>query len=329
MTEPVDAVLGIDAGNTKTVALVMETSGRVLGWGRAGSANIYTSVPGALGSVAHAAQAALEHAGRQGHTLRAAVLSASGADWPEDFTLLRGALAGWGWAPTTDVVNDAVGALRAGSVDGLGVAVVCGTSSGTAARAPDGTMWHSSYCQEPEGAEDLARQALRAVYRAHLGIDPPTSLSQSVLALLGCPDVPALLHRVTGREQPPVPNPGRVARALLDAADAGDATSRRIAVRHGEALGDYALAAARMVNLHGGYRLVTSGGVMRHSSPVLRDALVQRVQAVHPAVTWQAGALEPVCGAALLAAELGGTTVTPQGYATLAATAPHAQVFET
>ncbi|GHF43789.1 N-acetylglucosamine kinase-like BadF-type ATPase [Deinococcus metalli] len=329
MTPVADAVLGIDAGNTKTVALLIDPAGRVLGWGRAGPSNIYTGVSQALESLEHAVTAALDHAGLRGRLLRAAVLSASGADWPEDFALLRGAMAHRGWAAQMDVVNDAVGALRAGSVDGLGVAVVCGTSSGTAARAPGGPVWHSSFWQEPEGAEDLARQALRAVYRAHLGIDPPTTLRARALALFGVPDVAALMHRVTGRTQEPVLQPGRFARALLDEADAGDATSRRIAVRHGEALGDYALAAARQVGLHGGYRLVTTGGVMRHPSALLRGALVRQVQAGHPDVTWQAGALEPVCGAALLAAELHGPPVTAEQYATLAATTPHAGVFET
>ncbi|THF86327.1 hypothetical protein E7T09_12910 [Deinococcus sp. KSM4-11] len=307
----------------------MDTTGRVLGWGRAGPANIYTSVPDAVQNLIQAAEAAFGQAGLRGRTLRAAVLSASGADWPEDFALLRDAVEGLGWAERTDIVNDAVGALRAGSEDGLGVAVVCGTSSGTAARVPGGRVWHSSYWQEPEGAEDLARQALRAVYRAHLGIDPPTTLSARAVALFDCPDADALLHRMTGRTQPPVPNLGRLARALLDEADAGDSTSRRIAVRHGEALGDYALAAARQVGLRGGYRLVTSGGVMRHPSTLLHSALVQRVQVGHPDVTWQASALEPACGAALLAAELHGTRITGEQYATLAATAPHAQVFET
>ncbi|WP_309571695.1 BadF/BadG/BcrA/BcrD ATPase family protein [Deinococcus sp.] len=329
MRAAVDAVLGIDAGNTKTIALVMDTSGHVLGWGRAGPANIYTSVPRALRNVAGAARAALDHAGLRERTLRATVLGASGADWPEDFTLLRGALDDWSWAGRTQVVNDAIGALRAGSEEGLGVAVVCGTSSGTAARAPDGGTWHSSYWQEPEGAEDLARQALRAVYRAHLGIDPPTTLSARALALFGCPDVAALLHRMTARTQRPVKNLGRLARALLDEAESGDATSQRIALRHGEALGEYALAAARQVGLHGGYGLVTSGGVMRHPSPLLRSALVERIQATHPEVTWQASVLEPVCGAALLAAELLGARFSEGQYAALAATSPHPQVFET
>ena len=161
--------------------------GTVLGAGRAGSCNIYVSEADSLSAIQQAAQQAMLNAGLDTLQLQAVVLSAAGADWPEDFTLLDAALEGWGWAERFQTVNDAVGALRAGSLAGLGVAVVCGTSAGTAARNAAGQTWHSSYWQEPEGAEDLARQALRAVYRAELGLDAPTSLTARVLAEFGCP----------------------------------------------------------------------------------------------------------------------------------------------
>lgn len=322
-----DAVLGIDAGNTKTIALIVGRGGEVLGWGRAGPSNIYVSRPLALAAIERAVAQAREVAGLSAHRLQAVTLSATGADWPEDFELLRAALREWDWAPRQGVVNDAVGALRAGTLDGLGVAVVCGTSSGTAARAAGQDAWHSSYWQEPEGAEELARLAVRAVYRAHLGIDPPTTLTARVLAELGCPDVDALLHRLNARTVRKPRKLGRLAKGLLDEAHAGDPTSRRIVRKHGAALGDYALVAARRAGLSGGYQLVTSGGVMRHPSPLLRQALVEQVQGAHPGVTWQPSRLEPVYGAALLGLELAGASVTEEHFGRLAQGGPSATLF--
>ena len=323
-------VLGSDAGNTKTIALIADTGGTVLGWGRAGSSNIYVQQHHALSALEQAVNAARASAGLPASTpLKAVTLSASGADWPEDFVLLRRELSRWNWAAEQQVVNDAVGALRAGSLDGVGVAVVCGTSAGTAARAAGGEAWHSSYWQEPEGAEELAQRTLRAVYRADLGIDPPTTLSARTLAHFGFGSVDALLHSFTAREQPPHPRLGRLARVLLDEAHAGDATSRRIVDTHGAALGEYALAAARKVGLNGAYRLVTSGGVMRHPSPLLREALMRRVHEVSPGVTWQASHHEPVFGALLLALELAGETVTPELFGRLEETCPEESLFVT
>ena len=120
-----------------------------------------------------------------------------------------------------------------------------------------------------------------------------------------------------------------LARLLLDEAQAGDEVSLALVTQHGQALGDYALAAARQVGLAENYLLVTSGGVMRHPSTILRDALLERVQAAHPEVRWQASPHEPVTGAVLLALEQSGVQVTPEVFQRLSDTCPPASFFET
>lgn len=323
--------MGIDGGNTKTIALIADTSGRVLGWGRAGRCNIYVSRSRSLEALETAVLRASQSAGLpdpKHQPFLAATLSAAGADWPEDFEVLQDALNRWNWAERAEVVNDAVGALRAGSLEGGGVTVVCGTSAGIAARALGGQAWHTSYWQEPEGAEELARHTLRAVYRADLGIDPPTSLTARVLAHYGTPNVEALLHSFTKRGRR-AGRLGRLARVLLDEAQAGDPSSLRLVQQHGAALGDYALAAARKVGLNGKYLLTTSGGVMRHTSPILREALLARVREQHEQVAWQPSHHEPVFGALLLALELAGVPVTPALFQHLEDTCPAESLFMT
>lgn len=341
MSTATPLVLGIDAGNTKTIALIADTAGTVLGWGRAGSGNIYVSKPRALLAVDLAVQAARQSAGLCGGTglgastgvgegaFAAVTLSATGADWPEDVQLLEHVLRERAWAGRVQVVNDAVGALRAGSLEGTGVAVACGTSAGTAARSAAGLVWHSSYWQEPEGANELSEQTLRAVYRADLGIDPPTSLTGRVLAHYGQQTVEGLLHSLTRRDRRASRRLGRLARILLDEAEAGDRTSRTLVCEHGAALGDYALAAARKVGLKGEYTLVTSGGVMRHPSRILIRALMKRVQEAHPGAEWQASRHEPVFGALLLALELAGHPVHDDLMSRLEATCPDESLFRT
>jgi N-acetylglucosamine kinase-like BadF-type ATPase len=321
--------LGVDAGGTKTVALLADGSGRVVGSGRAGPCNIYDSVALGLKALDAAVGAALETAGVRLEVVRATCLSATGADWPEDFALFQSSLRARGYH-RAHVVNDAMGALRAGSPDGTGVVVVCGTSAGIGAKAPDGRAWHSSFWQEPEGAEQLGRAALRAVYRAELGLDPPTSLTPRLLEHHGFPGVEAMLHAYTAREQRGAQSVGRLARVLLDAAAGGDATALRITLEHGRSLGDYALVAAGKVGLlEASFALVTAGGVMRHPSRLMAEALLARVHEAAPGANLVHCPLEPVAGAVFLAMETAGATVTEAVRDTLTASLPGAALFHT
>jgi N-acetylglucosamine kinase-like BadF-type ATPase len=300
-------VLGVDGGNTKTLALIVREDGAILGKGRAGCGDIYgaTSPAAAIAEIEHAVDAALLEAGVRRAELRASAFSLAGADWPEDFRFLEEAMRARGYGQSILVVNDAMGALRSGSPAGTGVVVACGTGAATGARHPDGRIWHSSFWQEPQGADELSRRALRAVYRADLGIDPPTLLTERVLAAFAAQSLEEVLHTMTGRDLVHPENRRQLVRPLFDAADAGDPAARHILVSHGKALGDYALAAARKVGLLGEpFTLVLTGGVLRHPSPILRDALVGRVREAAPNVHAIQSRFEPAVGAVLLALEL-------------------------
>src|SRR4051812_30426564 len=123
-------VLGVDGGNTKTVALVALENGTVVGAGQAGCADIHNapSPDDGLDEIAAACTRALEAAGASAADLAATAFSLAGADWPEDFELIRRGLEErleLGAEPV--IVNDAIGAIRSGTDDGVGVAAVCGT----------------------------------------------------------------------------------------------------------------------------------------------------------------------------------------------------------
>jgi hypothetical protein len=91
-------------------------------------------------------------------------------------------------------------------------------------------------------------------------------------------------------------------RPLFGAADAGDGAARQIILSHGNALGEYAIVAARRVGLLGEpFPLVLTGGVLRHPSPLLRDALVERVRETAPDARAIQSPFLPAAGALLLA----------------------------
>ena len=120
-------LLGVDAGNTKTVALVVTEDGAVLGSGRGRCGDIHNAAgpTAAVDEIVAASKTALDAAGVGAGDLAAAGFSLAGADWPEDFAYLAGELRQrLALRAEPEVVNDAVGGLRSASEDMIGVSVV-------------------------------------------------------------------------------------------------------------------------------------------------------------------------------------------------------------
>ncbi len=327
-------LLGVDGGNTKTIAVVARSDGEVVGAGRVlACSDIYSTSPDeALAVVRRAVDDALAQAGATAGTMQpigASAFSMAGADWPEDYQLLE-ILLGTPW-PGAIVVNDAIGALRAAIPTGPGVVVVAGTGTATGARGPDGRTWHSSFWQEPQAARELGEKTLRAVYRAELGIDPPTALTGLVLDAAGGPDVESLLHRRTMRGERRLDEPAALAAVLLDAAESGDETAVSIVRAHGASLGAYALATARRVGIAADsvFGVALTGGVFRHRGRLLRDSTLEAVRAAAPRANEVKPSLEPVAGALLLAFDAAGIAVDGAVDERLLATLPAAALYET
>jgi N-acetylglucosamine kinase-like BadF-type ATPase len=311
----VSAVLAVDGGNTKTIAVVARADGSVAGVGRAGTSDIYSAPTPALAiaEIESAARSALAAAGCAPEELGAAAFSLAGADWPEDFELLERELRErLGLAVAPLVVNDALGALRAGSDDWTGVAVVAGTYNAVGARHPDGRVFHVGFWPDGAGGRDLARDGLRAVYRAELGLGPATDLTQRALALYGAGDALALLYEFTRRGGRAPHEQDRFAPAVLDAADAGDAVAQAIVAEKARILGAQARAcAARLALPLAGLTVVLAGGVFTHPTERLATGTLAEL----PGAVAVRHAPPPVAGAVLLALDAIGADADPAALA--------------
>jgi len=334
-------VLGVDGGNTKTIALVAALDGTILGAGRGGCGDIYNGdmagttwsdpAAAAIANIEFAVETALHAAQVKAADLVAAVFNMAGADWPEDFALLTTAMEVRGYGSTLLVQNDALGVLHSGVADNVGVSVICGTGGATGARGPDGRTWHSSVWQnQVQGGSQLSQNTLDAVVRSELGIDPPTTLKQRVMNYFGLHSVEEILHKYTAREPHPTEHIDGLAPLLLDEADAGDLMARQIVQEHGKALGNYAIVAARRVGLEGTpFSLVLAGGVLRHSSTLLADTIVARVQTTSPEVRPTRSRFEPIVGVLFSALEAAGVTIDDALLARLIPTMPSSKLFAT
>jgi N-acetylglucosamine kinase-like BadF-type ATPase len=319
-------LLGADGGNTKTIVLVAGRDGSILGAGRSGISDLYNapSTDAALASVAAATAQALAAAGATAADVEAACFSLAGADWEEDFELLRRELPARIGLPSEPlVVNDAVGAIRAGTPDGVGTAVVCGTYGVSSGRNAAGEVFHLGFWPDSCGARPLARQALAAVWRADLGYGPATSLTRRALDTYAVPDPIALLHELTRRGGPGWDAADRLAPAVLDEADGGDEVAAALVGSQGRILGDQTRACAERVGLLGGeFPVVLAGGAFRHSSRLLAETVMERI----PGGRAVRATHEPAVGALLFAFDRAGVEADE---ARLEATAPPAATYAT
>ena len=303
-----ELLLGVDGGNSKTIAVLVRPDGTVAGVGSGGRSDIHNapSPDEGVGEVVRAVGASLEAAAARPADLGAATFSLAGADWPEDFSFLHRELVRrleLTFEPS--IVNDAIGAIRGGTDDGTGVAVVCGTGGAVGARNGRGDVYHHGFWPDGTGAAALGERALAAVWRADMGLGPETSLTGRAVTRWGCSEPLELLHAFTRLDAHsiPVSEKALFAETVLDEAAAGDAVAIELVTAAGTLLGDYArVSAARVGLLECGFTLVLCGGVLRHPSPLLRKAILAGVPEGRPVSVTAA----PIAGAVLLAADSAG-----------------------
>lgn len=338
--------LGVDAGNSKTVALLCTPAGEIVGWGRAGVGDIYAAAGAecALGEVGEAVPSALRHAGVGPADVRHAAFRLAGVDWPEDAEFWRRALdsrlPGLG---SPSVKNDGFSLLRYASASGTGVALVAGTGPAIAARGTTGQEFSGSFwIQESLGGHGLGRDAFRAVIRSHLGLAPPTALTDRLLALYDLRDVPQLLHAFTRRTGAlPASHRERAGRIVLMQASEGDDAAAAIVRQHARSFAEYAGVAARAVGLSpdrrpvdaepsgnavdvvlGGHAVdvVLGGSLLASEHGILRETVVAELGAVlaRPHVLLAPGS--PAVGTLLDALAEGGVALSGRVRARLART---------
>jgi N-acetylglucosamine kinase-like BadF-type ATPase len=223
--------LGVDGGQSSTLAIIGDEAGRVLGMGRAGPCNHVASTEGKAKFV-DAIQGSLNAAGSQAGLdplsvrFHSACLGFSGGPADKE-ALLRAMIP----SERMIVTNDALIALSGATAGQPGLIAIAGTgsiafgrnSSGKTARAGG---WGYMFGDEGSGFY-ITRQALRAALRSEEGWGPATSLRSVLLQATDAPDINHLLHRLYTPEFPR-PSIAALAKLVDEAAENGDATAGNI-----------------------------------------------------------------------------------------------------
>ncbi|OFE16189.1 hypothetical protein BA895_20090 [Humibacillus sp. DSM 29435] len=183
--------LGIDAGGTSTRAVVLDSHGRALGYGRSGSGNPISAGPVVAAASLRAATAqALDGAALAGSVISTtAVAMAGGSSVTDDLTVaasIRGALLPTGVTAAVTIEKDLLALYFSGTPEADGYALVAGTGAaavrvrgGEVEAVCDGLGW---LLGDDGSGFWIGREVARAVAADLDGRGPTTALTPMLLA---------------------------------------------------------------------------------------------------------------------------------------------------
>lgn len=298
----------MDGGGSKTAAIVARQDGTPLGRGSSGSSNYRAvGVEKACQAIDQALRAAFEDAGLDFDPgeVQMACFGLAGVDRPGDETPLQEwARRLWPGMPIR-YVNDARLVLAAGTPNGWGVAVICGTGSIAYGRNVQGEMTRAGgwgYLLGDEGSGyDIGRAALRCVAKAADGRGPQTALTGLVLAHWSL-EKPQDLIRYVYRPELPRKEIAALAPLVERAALQCDAVAEEIVQNAGEELAAAVKVVSARMGFSGPVPCALAGGVLVKGEQVTRAFLSAaarhglQLEPVHKVS-------EPAAGAVILARE--------------------------
>ncbi|YBV96628.1 N-acetylglucosamine kinase [Phyllobacteriaceae bacterium JZ32] len=179
-----ELLLGIDGGGTGCRAALADRTGRIIGRGRSGAANIMTDIDGARANILAATRQALADAGldERATSSISAVLGLAGANVNNNGARLEKLLP---FARAT-VKSDAAIALHGAIGEGDGTVVILGTGSVFITREKDRIRTIGGWgfkVSDLGGGARLGRDLLEEALLAYDGVHPSSPLAEKAMAL--------------------------------------------------------------------------------------------------------------------------------------------------
>ena len=268
-------VLGIDGGATKTVALLGDAdTGAIVGRSRQRGSNFYAhDSSAAFAELDRAIAQAFVDAGIPRQKVHAMCAGIAGVSRPEDEQMVSSWVRNRGIADDLLIANDGWLVIAAGTADGVGIGVICGTGSIAVGRDAHGVMrraggWGYLFGDEGSG-HDLAIMALRAAACAADGRGPRTALLPALLNhwQLQLPeDFITYLYGVND----PRPLLGDVGPVIMQVAAEHDAVAMQIVQRAGFELARAVVAVSSQLELPRPLPLALAGSMIVRGEPLQR-----------------------------------------------------------
>jgi N-acetylglucosamine kinase-like BadF-type ATPase len=304
-------VLGLDQGATKTYAATADLQGNILGSGISGGGyHTITGMEYATSQMEAAAAAAYTAAGLHNVVLAGLGAGLTGVDFPYEYILLEKALFRT-FACKTKVVNDCIIALRSNTGKTNSMIICAGSGLNIALWAEDGREFIFGYHIDDswQGGFAIGRYALRMVFEADIHMQPPTILTDRILAYFGIANVEILMeHWFKGK----IDSDKLKHLALLVDSCVAENDQVAIGVQRYFASGcvRYALAGMRNYGmLDKEVQVYLSGSIFKSAASFLRDEITLLIHQENPYAVVIDSKYEPVVGGVILALEdvLGGS----------------------
>lgn len=302
--------LGADLGSTKTHTLIVDETGRALGFGESGSANHEdVGYDGMLHSMQQGLDQALYAANLTRDELAGAGFGVSGYDWPSEYEATAAVIHQLGLSAPSIFVNDTVPGLVAGSEEGWGVVVVSGTGSNCRGwdrehKREGRVTGHGVMMGEGAGASELIHRAMQLVGYAWSKRGPMTALADVFIRFAGAKDLEDLVRGYTTHEY----QVGAEAAPLVfRAASEGDAVARDLIRWAGVENGEMAKAVIRQLEFENLEFDVVMAGSMFEGGPMLIEPMRETICTFAPGARLVRLRVPPVLGAAILGMEAANT----------------------
>ncbi len=276
-------ILGVDGGASKTVVLLGDgQSGVIIGRGRSGGSNFHAhDKTAAFAELESAIAKAFADAGLPRQPVQAICAGLAGVSRPEDEAMVASWVRQRGISQRLLIANDGWLVIAAGTPDGVGIGVICGTGSIAVGRDAAGAMsraggWGYLFGDEGSG-HDLAIMALRAAASAADGRGPATELLPALLRHWQLQLPEDFITFLYGLADPRLML-GDVGPLVIQIAEAGDAVALDIVQRAGNELARAVAAVQRTLQLANPVPLALAGSMIVHGIPLQRaldTALVQ------------------------------------------------------
>ncbi len=293
-------VVGVDAGGSKTRAVVAGSDGQVIGAAEGPGAAVRAGgIPHSADVITACVRAALSSAGYEDRQPAALLAGVAGVGREAERTALHDALETRHLARSVVVTTDAAIAIDDAFGDGPGILLIAGTGSIAYGRAPDGRFdrcggWGPVLGDEGGGAW-LGRRALNVAAAASDGREPETALLPALLTAIEGDDPTALIGWA-GRATPA--DFATLAPIVFRVAAEGDMRANSLLALGVEELVLHVRTLARslFVDERAAVPVAFAGGLLVRTAP-LRRRLEHRLRTAVPGAQIRQAEVDPARGA--------------------------------
>ncbi len=278
-------VIGIDGGGSKTAFVLCSERGDVISRCVRGPSNAANVGLEAACAVMADGIAECLPAGTAADAVFAGI---AGKHLGEVAGFLRGLCPG----AAVETASDAVNILAAGDCP---TAIICGTGSIVIAEREGGHLILGGWGHlmgDPGSAYNIGREGIRAALAEEQGLAPACAVTPLLRGMLGLPDGTPVADALRQIRERGVSFIASLARAVLDAAEKGDAAAEAILDRELRDAMHELNTARRLCGT--GPRVAAAGGVLKHNRelllPLMRKYALPDTEFIFPA-------LPPVFGA--------------------------------